>query len=330
MNNPVSEAHPLLYHYTTAAGLQGIIESQQLWATSIAYLNDAEEHTGFFDRRLPYLLEKPTRDAIAEITKTADGKGIVNDMGGVDEAVQKLKRGLTTAIRSTTLKFNDPYIASFCSANLPDAQVNGLLSQWRGYGSDGGYAIIFETNIMHLLLERESKNFNYQTLLFGNVEYYDQDSNEKAAHKETLDNEKIIQDLARRFILTKDAKVLGPALNPITTLSCTHKHRGFNEEDEIRIVAIPTDNRFLGEMKKIGHAQPKKRIQYRAKNGVLIPYIALFEQEPNKDFIKLPIKKIIVGPHPDKLRRKEAIESLLEQRDIKAEVTVSDIPYLGH
>jgi hypothetical protein len=33
----------LLYHYTDAGGLMGILESQRLWASNAAYLNDPTE-----------------------------------------------------------------------------------------------------------------------------------------------------------------------------------------------------------------------------------------------------------------------------------------------
>jgi hypothetical protein len=32
-----------LYHYTTAAGCEGILRSNQLWATNPRYLNDSSE-----------------------------------------------------------------------------------------------------------------------------------------------------------------------------------------------------------------------------------------------------------------------------------------------
>jgi len=44
---------------------------------------------------------------------------------------------------------------------------------------------------------------------------------------------------------------------------------------------------------------------------------------------KLPIKSIIVGPHPDKIKRKKAVELLLGQHGISAEVMISEIPYLS-
>jgi hypothetical protein len=41
------------------------------------------------------------------------------------------------------------------------------------------------------------------------------------------------------------------------------------------------------------------------------------------------IKRIIIGPHQEKEKRKRAIEILLNQLGIDAEVSVSEIPYLG-
>jgi hypothetical protein len=52
----ISDTHPELFHYTTAAGLSGILESNSLWATHSSFVNDAEEILGFYDRILPAIL----------------------------------------------------------------------------------------------------------------------------------------------------------------------------------------------------------------------------------------------------------------------------------
>lgn len=39
----VWEVHDLVYHYTTLSGLKGILESQSLYATNFAFLNDSRE-----------------------------------------------------------------------------------------------------------------------------------------------------------------------------------------------------------------------------------------------------------------------------------------------
>ena len=90
MEQSVVDAHPLLYHYTTAEGLEGIVSSHQLWATNIHYLNDAEEHTGFFERRLPYLVDRAIR---ARPSKPEDYE--VNPIN-VEEVVKKETKDTST------------------------------------------------------------------------------------------------------------------------------------------------------------------------------------------------------------------------------------------
>ena len=43
MTKTMVEEHPELFHYTSAADLQGLLRSQTLWATHAEYLNDAAE-----------------------------------------------------------------------------------------------------------------------------------------------------------------------------------------------------------------------------------------------------------------------------------------------
>jgi hypothetical protein len=78
-----------------------------------------------------------------------------------------------------------------------------------------------------------------------------------------------------------------------------------------------------------GDRRPRKPILFRAVGGLLIPYIALFGRRVDGRVEKLPISKVVVGPHPDKVRRGKAVQALLKQAQVAAEVTVSDIPYLG-
>ncbi len=61
-----------LYHYTTAEGFRGIIESQELWATSIYHLNDWTEF-------------EHGRDAFIEGAKV-----LMKDEKAVDAAAQLL------------------------------------------------------------------------------------------------------------------------------------------------------------------------------------------------------------------------------------------------
>ena len=52
----VSEEYPTLFHYTDAAGVRGIVENNELWATHYHYLNDFTELHASRDRILPTVL----------------------------------------------------------------------------------------------------------------------------------------------------------------------------------------------------------------------------------------------------------------------------------
>jgi hypothetical protein len=57
-----------LYHYTSQAGLIGIVKSMKLWATSIRYLNDSREYNHDRDLLLSVIddtmrtVSEPARD----------------------------------------------------------------------------------------------------------------------------------------------------------------------------------------------------------------------------------------------------------------------------
>jgi hypothetical protein len=327
MEKSVVEAHPLLYHYTTAEGPEGIVSSQQLWATNIHYLNDAEEHTGFFERRLPYLVDRAIRAAVFEIAKTPPVQTEIN----VEEVVKKETKDTVNDIRDSTLRFNEPYVTSFCSPSCQHERDNGLLSQWRGYGADGGYAIVFETQGLQKLLDDEGESFGYQFAMWGDVEYYDSDTDENARHSETQRQESIVHDTIRDIQCRTNPKHSDyePLYIPISWLACSHKHRGFAEEKEVRIVAVPWNTEVEEEHRKIGDNQPRKTVDFRIGNGTPVPYIKLFGRQSSGKTIHLPISRVIVGPHPEKLKRQQAVALLLKQYGVKANLTVSDIPYLG-
>lgn len=127
------------------------------------------------------------------------------------------------------------------------------------------------------------------------------------------------------FLETKDPRKAYPAFNSIALLSAFYKHRGFKEEKEFRI--------FISEPSaKVGPAPSNKsgkayRIAHSyLRNGAAVPCIHLFEDQKLK---ALPIRRVIVGPHPQKQERKMAVEILLRNHGIDAEVLVSDTPFRG-
>lgn len=327
MHNSVIETHPQLWHYTTASGLYGILNSQQLWATHIHYLNDAEEFSGFFDRKLLHLLKEGVQEGIAEASKTPEGLKLIKKAGGKAELEKNVPQGLLSTLRETTLSFQ-VYITSFCSPSSQDS-VDGLLSQWRGYGTDGGYAIVFDTNALNELFNEELRNYFYSYGLWGDVDYFDGVTGTGSAYEETLEWEANVRKAVADYLFKTNPNRAEAFFEPIFSLAMRHKHRGFREESEVRFSAVTSMNDRLPDgVRDVGDNRPKKVVHFIQRGGILVPYISLFER-PNGEKARLPIQTIVVGPHPEKLKRKKAIEKLLDQLEIEAKVVTSDIPYLG-
>ena len=112
----------VLYHYTTVDGLKGIVENDELWATSAYYLNDSTE----------IMYGYQLIDEALEAWRKRVNPPELSMAGGLVYALQRqfghdyLKRNIITPI----------YLTCFC-------EEDNLLSQWRAYGQTGGYSIGF-------------------------------------------------------------------------------------------------------------------------------------------------------------------------------------------
>jgi hypothetical protein len=318
MTKKVSEEYPEVFHYTTGLGLDGIIKCQQLWATHIMYLNDSEEYVGFFDRRLPSLLETPVRQAVMEVAARPAAKERIKVAGGAEAMIKGLKEDLRKSMRRVSLRLNEPYITAFCGSKIHQAHDDGLLSQWRGYGLGGGYAIGFRTQELEEMVQAEIDAFAYQLGGFGDVDYGDD-----SLHPERSEWERTIEQAVRQLLLTEDQKAVAEIADRVTALACRYKHRGFSEEAEVRMYVVPTHDEVYELGRKMGKVHARKPILFRSTGGTPIPYLSLLGGR------KLPISKIIVGPHPEKLKRVQAVELLLKASGVGAKVVSSEIPYLG-
>lgn len=326
MSKTVADQHPHLYHYTTGAGLRGILESQQLWATNIAYLNDADEHVGYFDFRLPHVFREALQTELNLAMNSAEGRRRIERLGGVKTVCERHLDTMVAAIKQCTLNFNEPFIFSFSSVPASGEENDGILSQWQGYGADGGYAIVFESSPFDALLTQECQRYSYQFAYWGDVEYYSRLPTHTPEHEETRANEAEVQKIARKSLFGVGPQEYEPLFMPISILACSHKHRGFKQESEVRIVAVLTKNAAEVDAQE---SRRRKSVCFFQRNGLFVPYLKLFDREAGEQKIALPIRKIVVGPHRDKMRRKESMEMLLKQLSIDAEVVVSEIPYIG-
>jgi hypothetical protein len=115
----------LLWHYTGAEGLLGIVSEGQFRATDVFFFNDSSE--------VHYTLELIER-ALPEVRSVLDPGPATQVLDGIIEQIGALRRSPEFPYRM--------YAVCFCEE--PD-----LLSQWRGYGAlGGGFALGFSYQAM--------------------------------------------------------------------------------------------------------------------------------------------------------------------------------------
>jgi hypothetical protein len=113
-----------IYHYTTANGLKGIIESKRLWATDVWFMNDTAEATyGLY--------------AIERFLNTRE-----NTTQDSENAVRQEAADIIRSWRE-----QDPYRNYIACLSENGDQ----LSQWRAYGSAIGFSIGFDRGALERL-----------------------------------------------------------------------------------------------------------------------------------------------------------------------------------
>jgi hypothetical protein len=325
----VSEAHRELMHYTGASGLVGIINNQTLWATHAAFLNDATEIELFFEKRLAKVIEDGIRAELAASSELQVRPEFAHTPQEADETIVRYAAKMAEAIRGIARRFNQPYIVSFCTPNNFTVSRNGLLSQWRGYGKEGGYAIVFDTKGLEELLTAEAAGNFYQFLHWGDVHYHQEDDDLTNAEPEFIEAEETLRSAIGAFVKNQSQDDLEKTFGPTTMLSCSLKHWGFHEEREVRIVAIPPTPELVREGLAQGESRPVRSPRTFIRGGTPVPYLDLFSRSGDDFGCILPITRVVVGPHPQRELRKRAVQQILESRGIAAEVVVSQIPYIG-
>ena len=342
MPKPLAEQHPELVHYTSAAGLAGILKSQTLWATHYSFLNDATEVKHWFESRFPEhirtivkkFLEKLGQNNqvyIDLITKYGKESEVISHLSStiLDSTLDRLLLGSENGREPMA----EPYIISFCTVENVNDRVyqNGLLSQWRGYGPDGGYAVVFDTSGLSKLLEKVSIQWRGACELFGGDIVYSSDIGESYFNEFGDDLSKIEEFFLDHLNCIEEPRNQDKIYAALMFCACRYKHWGFEEENEVRIVIIPNSNEVNNIARNDGISVndiPRKHYERSGKN---IPFIELFEGITSPPANTLPIRRIIVGPsgNPDeKIKRVRSVEIMLNHHGVDAEVSASEIPYI--
>jgi len=285
----------VLFHYTDASGLIGIVEDQVLWATDAEFLNDARE--------LRYGREEMHAALLARADElsppgSAEGSAEGSRAMVMQSAADQLEPGGLFAQR----QYHSAYVACFC-------EDGDLLSQWRAYGAAGGYAIGFRAASLREMEPDVGELGNIRDLeAVEEVELpplpaglvkvrYGPHAVESAVST-------VLRDVAPEPVGHPGVTGFYRARSLVLPALAEIKHEAFAEEREWRLIAVAS----------IGEAD----VYFRSGPLGVTPYVNL----------QLPvgsIAEVVVGPGREQELRQRGVERLLTERGLLTEGGLGDV-----
>lgn len=290
----------LLAHYTSIETLECILKNNELWFSNPLFMNDVDElRFGINEGANRFFNSKDIKDSLSE----AQFK-IVQDQ--FEQYLNKFTNEYVLDVYAFCLSEHD-------EINHPD----GLLSMWRGYGSNGnGAAVVFDTS---KLVSMPSSS-----LVISRVEY--------SSRQERLDW--LDRKLKEFSLLLMKLKLKDECLylasyaifERIKLFSIFTKHHGFAEEREWRVAYLKDrdmDSKFSSMLSySIGPrgVEPKLKLKLEGMDGHISGSVSLTNL----------VHQIILGPSVSTPLAKAAFERVLEKIDkpeLKSRVWASSIPF---
>ena len=271
-----------LFHYTTAAGLLGIVSSASLWATDVHFLNDAQEAVYAKEAVLEAVrrMESPTRNPSHWAYKHGDAAHETFD--GYRECI----------LNELAEDQFGVYVTCFC-------EEGDLLSQWRAYGSEHGYAVEFNARAIQQAVRDLPAPGGVIGVRYGPA----------AAVAAATDAVAAVEG----FNLNHPGVKAHFKARDLAMILATVKHPGFSEEREWRL--------FVGfDVPQLQRDDSPKPAQFRATGMALVPYISI-------DLPRESIISIRVAPGDSAEVRATGVRRLLTHFGMNAEVTASEVPY---
>ena len=272
----------LLYHYTDAAGLAGMIQSGEIWMTDCRFCNDRYE----VDAAMDNLVEQ------------------------VSEVIKETNQVAAAAFDTACRKAREETLCCILSLSARRDQ----LSQWRAYADDGmGFCVGFS-------LPRNKPGLLLQECTYmpvgGVVEPVALPTNAASLYATVV---QAVLAASRggptRKATELTALMLGTQHLLMTTLfreAIRRKNHHFFEEKEWRLIATVARR----------PAPKDFRIGVRQRAGLLVPYAAytgFLKQAASgpggtgpRQSGALPIREILIGPRQNRKQAERALRVLLE------------------
>jgi hypothetical protein len=283
------KAPELLFHYTDAKGMLGILEYSQIWATNYRFLNDSSEIAygmSVFNGVASAGLEKSTTDVVREF----------------------LRRSPATANA-----FDGPadfYTACFC-------ERDDVLNQWRVYAASGGG---FAIGLAAREFGRGKGPKKAELDFFLRKVIYDK-SIQEAIFADVIDRTSSILDKATKGASLEDANNLIAACcafvrRTIAEYLICFKHPAFKVEEEWRLCHEVTSD-------------DEKHLQFRDGPYGLTPFVRLnmSSEELGEYRGRLPVAKVTHGPALNPANVQFALQKYIKLKDHwLAKVGGSELP----
>lgn len=295
--------HPELFHYTKRPAFQGIVTSNSFWASHYADMADKTEVLLLKDQ-LPEAIA-PGYEAIVAPLPRHKRRLFKASGGGIGVA-----RDFVNSLYGATFQNNsgftalDAFMVSFSThAGDGDAErEHGLQSQWKEYAGPDGFCLVFDTKRMAEHLGNEMDSRYWVRLTLDPVRY-------SGAPVGQIFPELVSKsaDTLRQFLAgTPFPEMAVPEFLAGATLL---KNSDYREERELRIVAIPGTKQLSDQAVK-DHPQAFKVLPLppiHTRPDMSGRYVSVFEDLT----VKLPIKRVIVGPSERQTENAEFARSIV-------------------
>ena len=296
-------APPVLWHYTSAQGLLGILKDGEIFASDSRFLNDKTENVRIWTLIRQRLKERVKLGNDDEFVK------IVDEVAELMSAQKDKPFGdsvpaLLVELQSLLAVHKEEDVFVSCFSAEEDS-----LSQWRAYTSGNGYAIGFSSEVLSGLTDNSLLS-GLPLCRFDSVKYVADE------HRTALDG--VINTMLANQLGEKRAGKPWPDERAASSFerflldrfSPFVKDDGFKGEKEWRLAL------------KVGTFDPSK-IEFRPGRSHLIPFLRVSLEKDHPNYIR----EIMVGPGPSSELDLLALQRLVKSRGLPIEVRNSKIPF---
>jgi hypothetical protein len=213
------------------------------------------------------------------------------------------------------------YMSCFCKSSGKEDFLHGLLSQWRGYGVDGGYALQFSRKRLEERVSQVNMNLDLNYDL-QDVHYTPENplKDKVAGHADAFISAYLehLDMLANFRFATESVRspIAGLPGGPLESLLdyIIHTKSGhFGEEKECRLSVLEPVSSEIGVLP----------VDYFNRNGLIVP----FTRTPQDFNILECVDWIIVGPGPRIRNRFNSVSQMVRKMGLNIKVRPSHIPF---